>query len=260
MIIDTHSHIYAEQFDVDREDVVRRAVESGVTRFIMPAVDSLTHKSMFGVADKFEYHYPTMGVHPTSVKENFVEELDIAFDYLTNEKDRIVAIGEIGLDYYWDRSFEKEQHVVLRRQFEWALQRNLPAIVHTRDAYPDMLKVLRDYKGSKLRVLFHGYSGTIEQAEEILSMGEHLLGIGGVVTFKKSELYSVVKAVGIENIVLETDAPYLAPVPFRGKRNESGYIPYIVDHIASFMDVDKQKIENRTTNNAIELFNLKSYE
>lgn len=260
MIIDTHSHIYAEQFDADREDVIRRAIENGVTRFILPAIDSQTHKSMFDVANLFEHHYPTIGVHPTSVKVNFEEELDIALQYLTTEKDRIVAIGEIGLDYYWDMSFQNQQHIALRRQLEWALQHNLPAIVHTRDAYPDMLNVLRDYRGSKLRVLFHGYSGTIKEAEDILSQGEHLLGIGGVVTFKKSELYTVVKSVGIENIVLETDAPYLAPAPFRGKRNESSYIPHIIECISSFMNVDRQEIENITTNNAIRLFNLRKYE
>ena len=256
MIIDTHSHVYDEKFDEDRDLSIERAIVAGVKHFVMPAVDSLTHERMFKVADDFKNHYPTIGVHPTSIKSDYLRELEIAENLLLQEKSRIVAIGEIGLDLYWDKTFIKEQEIALRRQFDWAIKYNLPAIVHTREAFPEMLNIVKDYEGSPLRIVFHGYSGTADEANEILSLGDHLLGIGGVVTFKKSDLYLTVKEVGLSKIVLETDAPYLPPVPYRGKRNESSYIPHIVSHISSFMECETAEIEEITTNNAKLLFKI----
>lgn len=253
-MIDTHSHIYAEEFDLDRAEAVRRAVDSGVTHFVLPAIDSQSHDKMFEVADLFPNHYPTIGLHPTSIKGNFRAELDLANHFLTTRK--VYAIGEIGLDLYWDKSFIKEQTIALKEQLNWAIKYDLPAIIHTREAYSEMINVMSDFSGSPLRAVFHSYSSNAKDAETLLSMGNHLLGIGGVVTFKKSNLGDVVREVGIENVVLETDAPYLAPVPHRGRRNESSYIPLIVSHLAQLLDMDEKDIDNITTSNAKKLFKI----
>lgn len=257
MMIDTHSHIYDKQFDIDREQTIQRSIDSGVTRFIVPSVDSSTHEKMFEVVERFKHHYPALGVHPTSIKEDYQDELSLVKELLKIKRSSIVAIGEVGLDLYWDKTFIEEQKKALCIQFDLALENNLPAIVHTRDAFEDMLNIVNDYKGTPLRILFHGYSGTIVEAEKILSMGDHLLGIGGVVTFKKSELGSVVKAVGIDKITLETDAPYLTPMPHRGKRNESSYIPLIASHIAQVVGCSLEEVAKVTTNNAKFFFGIK---
>lgn len=253
-MIDSHSHIYAKEFDDDRSEVIDRAIKSGVSQFILPAIDSTTHEKMFTVAEAYPNHYPTIGVHPTSIKESYKEELDIAKEYLETKK--VYAIGEIGLDYYWDKSFIKEQEFALRRQLEWALEGNLPVILHTRDAYEDMIKVLQDYSKTSLRAVMHSFSGTMEQAETILQLGDHLLGIGGVSTFNKSNLVEIVAKVGLDKIMLETDAPYLAPVPHRGRRNESSYIPDIISHLSKNLSVTPEEIDRITTNNAKQFFNI----
>lgn len=253
-MIDSHSHIYAKEFDDDRSEVIDRAIKSGVSQFILPAIDSTTHEKMFTVAEAYPNHYPTIGVHPTSIKESYKEELDIAKEYLETKK--VYAIGEIGLDYYWDKSFIKEQEFALRRQLEWALEGNLPVILHTRDAYEDMIKVLQDYNKTSLRAVMHSFSGTMEQAETILQLGDHLLGIGGVSTFNKSNLVEIVAKVGLDKIMLETDAPYLAPVPHRGRRNESSYIPDIISHLSKNLSVTLEEIDRITTNNAKQFFNI----
>ncbi|MEG0500438.1 MAG: TatD family hydrolase [Rikenellaceae bacterium] len=253
-MIDTHSHIYAAEFDDDRSEVVRRATDAGVTQFILPAIDSTLHDKMFRVAESFPNHYPTIGLHPTSVKENYKTELDIANSYLKTKK--VYAIGEIGLDYYWDKTYAKEQELALRRQLEWALEEKLPVILHTREAYPDMINMLQDYRGTSLQTVLHSFSGTIEDAEAILESGDHLLGIGGVSTYKKSKLVEVVAKVGLERIVLETDAPYLSPVPHRGTRNESSYIPCIVEHLSKTLSITPEEIDRITTNNAKQFFKI----
>lgn len=255
-MIDTHSHIYAKEFDEDRTEAVARAVEGGVTHFILPAIDSTTHDKMFKVVDTYKNHYPTIGVHPTSINMDYRRELDVVRDILARQRERIVAIGEVGLDLYWDGTFIEQQKLALREQLDLAIANNLPAIIHTRDAYTEMIPLIADYKGSPLRAVFHSYSGTTEEAHELLSLGDHLLGIGGVVTFKKSSLGDVVRSVGLGRIVVETDAPYLAPVPRRGKRNESSYIPYIVSHLADLMGVDSVEVDEVTTNNAKKIFNI----
>lgn len=253
-MIDTHSHIYADEFDADRAETIQRAISSGVTDFVLPAVDSSQHEKLFEVVARYPNHYPTIGVHPTSVKEDFINELRIVREYL--ETKEVVAIGEVGLDYYWDKTFVKEQECALRQQLEWALEKNLPVILHTREAYPEMLKILHDYRKTSLRTVFHSFSGTAQEADTILSYGDHLLGIGGVVTFKKSNLGDIVRQVGLENVVLETDAPYLAPVPYRGKRNESSYIPMIVTHLSSILGIAPEEIDRITTNNAKHFFKI----
>lgn len=256
-MIDTHSHIFDTAFDDDREVVIARAVEAGVDRFIMPAIDSATHEKMFCVAEKYENHFATIGVHPTSVNSgNLHSELEVVEEFLYEKRDAIFAIGEIGLDYYWSQDFVKEQEFAFRRQVEWAIEKNLPVIIHTRECWEQMINILSDYKGSTLRAVMHGFSGTPKDADKILSYGSHLLGIGGVVTFKKSNLSDVVKEVGLENILLETDAPYLSPVPYRGKRNESSYIPIIANFISNFMSKDIDTIDKITTLNAEKIFKL----
>ncbi len=253
-MIDTHSHIYSEQFNGDRDEVVERAFNAGVTDIILPAVDSTTHSAMFEVANTYNNHYPTIGVHPTSIKEDWERELDIAHELLQRYKDKIVAIGEIGLDAYWDTTFFKQQEVALHRQLEWAIDNNLPAIVHTRECWDEMINLLSDYKGSPLRVVLHGYSGTPQQADRVLSLGDHLLGIGGVLTYKKSTLPDVIKEISLERLVTETDAPYLTPVPYRGKRNESSYIPIIIQSISTTLDKDMRLCAEITTKNAKDIF------
>lgn len=256
-MIDTHSHVYDSAFDADRDEVVKRALEAGVNHFIMPAIDSSTHASMFSVAENYKNHYATMGVHPTSIKANYLEELELAKELLAEHGSKLVAIGEIGLDYYWDTTFAKEQVKALHTQLEWAIENNLPAIIHTREAWGDMLNVLSDYAGSSLRCVLHGFSGTPDVATKTLSYGEHMLGIGGVVTFKKSTLPDVVREVGLAYLLTETDAPYLAPTPHRGKRNESSYIALITQHIAEILALDFVDTDKITTFNAEKIFNLK---
>lgn len=256
-MIDTHSHIFDTAFDDDRLETIQRAEEAGVDRFIMPAIDSTTHEKMFEVALQYKNHFPTIGLHPTSINgANLHQELEIVEQILHEKRELIYAIGEIGLDQYWSKEFTREQEFAFRRQLEWAIDKSLPVIIHTRECWGDMINILSDYKGSTLRAIMHGYSGSTKDADKILSFGDHLLGIGGVVTFKKSTLSDVVKEVGIENIVLETDAPYLAPVPFRGKRNESSYIPYIVNFISNFMGKDFEEIDKITNFNAEKIFKI----
>lgn len=253
-MIDSHSHIYAKEFDDDRSEVISRAIKAGVTQFILPAIDASTHEKMFTVAETYPNHYPTIGVHPTSIKKDYKDEIHIAKEYLKTKK--VYAIGEIGLDYYWDKSFAKEQEFALRKQLEWALEENLPVILHTRDAYEEMIEILLDYSETPLRTVLHSFSGTIDQAETILQLGDHLLGIGGVSTYKKSNLSEIVAKVGLDKIMIETDAPYLAPTPHRGHRNESSYIPHIISHLSKTLSVTPEEIDRVTTNNAKQFFNI----
>ncbi len=253
-MIDTHSHIFAVEFNEDRDEVVARGESAGVTHIIMPAIDALKHEWMFNVARQYKNHYPTMGVHPTHIEDDYRRELDIAEEFLHDKKDEIVAIGEIGLDKYWDTTYIMEQEQAFRIQLEWAVNNNLPAIIHTRDAWEDMINILSDFKGSSLRAILHGFSGTPQQAEKILSMGRHMIGIGGVITYKKSILPDVVKEIGLDYIVTETDAPYLAPVPYRGKRNESSYIPIIIERIANILDIESNICAEKTALNAMDIF------
>jgi len=254
MIIDTHSHIYLPEFRDDLDQMLTRAENEAINLILMPAIDNETHQSMLEI----EAQYPgkslsMMGLHPCSVKEGYKQELKIVEEYL--EKRRFVAVGETGLDFYWDRTFTKEQYASFQIQIELAKQYNIPVVIHSRNSIDDCIKVIRENQQGNLKGVFHCFSGNEMQAKELIDLGFYL-GIGGVVTFKNSGLDKVMVDIDIKNIVLETDAPYLAPVPFRGKRNECSYLRYVVEKLAQIKNIAKEEVAKMTTKNAKELFSI----
>lgn len=253
--VDTHSHIFASEFDEDRDNVMQRCLENGVDTLILPAIDSETHAAMLACCEKWSFCHAALGLHPTSVGENYKEELSVVETLMVTNA--FVAVGEIGLDLYWSKEFFKEQIEVLHVQIEWALKCGKPIILHTRDAFPEMERELKRYEGRGLKAAFHGYSADIEQYRRLEAMDcEFYYGVGGVVTFKKASLAEVVREMSLDKIVLETDAPYLTPAPYRGKRNESGYIPLIAARIAEIKGVSLEEVAAVTTNNANKLFTI----
>ena len=254
MIIDTHSHIYLPEFDLDLETMLNAAESEGVRLVLMPAIDNQTHAVMLGVEARFpEKCLPMMGLHPCSVKEGFKHELKIVGEYF--DKRRFVAVGETGLDFYWDKTFTKEQYDSFQIQIEMAKQFDIPVVIHSRNSIDECIKVIKENQQGNLKGVFHCFSGNEKQANEIIDLGFYL-GIGGVVTFKNSGLDKVMVGIDMKNIVLETDAPYLAPVPLRGKRNECSYLKYVVEKLAEIKNVSKEEVANITTKNAKELFNI----
>lgn len=253
-LFDTHTHIYLKEFDSDIDEVINRSFSSGVSGIVLPNIDSTSISRMLEVEKKFpDKIFSSIGLHPSSVKENYIDELRIVDENL--EKEKFVAIGEIGMDLYWDKTFREQQIIAFRHQIGLALKHNLPLIIHVRKAFEDTFRVLEEFKESKLSGIFHCFSGDERQAEKAISMG-FLLGIGGVVTFQNSGLQNVVKETAIEHIVLETDAPFLAPIPFRGKRNEPSYLTYIAEKIAEIKDISVYEVGEITTGNAKVLFNI----
>jgi TatD DNase family protein len=253
MLIDTHTHLYLEEFNDDIEEVIKRAVAEGVERFYMPAIDSSETLRLLDLEARFPGKcFAMMGLHPFSVKENYKEELDKVNEWL--QKRKFPAIGEAGLDLYWDKTFIKEQYESLHRQVEWAIQYNIPIVLHTREAMQETIDVIKQYTG-KVKGIFHCFGGTRQQAEEIISAG-FLMGIGGVVTYKKSGLAELITDIDLKHIVLETDAPYLTPVPFRGKRNESSYLKYIVQKISEVKNISVEEVAAITTKNALDIFRV----
>jgi TatD DNase family protein len=253
-LIDTHCHIYADAFDSDRAEMINRAIKDGVGQMLMPAIDSETHEAML----KLELEYPDnckpmMGLHPCSVKANFEEELSGIYKYY--ESRSFLAVGEIGLDFYWDLSFKEQQYKAFQGQIELALQYDVPIVIHSRESTDECIRVVKEHQKGKLKGVFHCFGGTIDQAKQIIDLGFYL-GIGGVVTFKKSGLDMVLKELELKNIVLETDAPYLAPVPFRGKRNECSYIKYVAQKIADVKEIAIKEVAAATTANAQDLFKI----
>lgn len=252
MIIDTHSHIYLPEFDADRAEMVARAENEGVRLILMPAIDNQTHSMMFGAEQDFSgICRGMMGLHPCSVKEGYQDELKIVQDHF--ERRAFVAVGETGLDFYWDRTFIKEQYESFQFQIELAIQYDVPVVIHSRNSIDECIKVIGNNQKGNLKGVFHCFSGNIEQAKQIIELGFYL-GIGGVITFKNSGLDSVMVDVDMANVVLETDAPYLAPVPFRGKRNECSYLKYVVEKLSEIKNISKNEIETVTTDNARKLF------
>ena len=254
MIIDTHSHIYLPEFRDDLDQMISRAENEAVKLILMPAIDNETHLSMLEI----EAQYPgkclsMMGLHPCSVKEGYKQELKIVEEYF--EKRRFVAVGETGLDFYWDRTFTKEQYEGFQIQIELAKQYDIPVVIHSRNSIDECIKVVRENQQGNLKGVFHCFSGNEKQAKEIIDLGFYL-GIGGVITFKNSGLDKVMANIDMKNIVLETDAPYLAPVPFRGKRNECSYLKYVVEKLVEIKNIAKEEVANITTKNAKELFNI----
>ena len=252
MIIDTHSHIYLPEFDTDRGSVLKRAENEGIKLILMPAIDNETHAMMLRVENQNPKKcLSMMGLHPCSVKEGYKHELKIVEEYF--EKRGFVAVGETGLDFYWDGTFTKEQYESFQTQIELAKQYDIPVVIHSRNSIDESIKVIKENQKGNLKGVFHCFSGNEKQANEIIDLGFYM-GIGGVVTFKNSGLDKVMADVDMKNVVLETDAPYLAPVPFRGKRNECSYLKYVVEKLAEIKNVSKEEVTNITTKNAKELF------
>ena len=256
-IIDTHSHIYSEEFDDDLDRVIDNARNVGVEKILMPNIDSTSIERLHFVADRFnDYCIPMMGLHPTSVDANWQNELDIIKNQLGKRK--YIAVGEIGIDLYWDKTFEEEQKYVFEEQLRWSIECDLPVAIHSRDAIAECITSIEKVGAQNLRGVFHSFGGTEQELHGILNLKNFLLGINGVVTFKNSTLSSVLKQTDISHIIIETDAPYLAPVPYRGKRNESAYTIKVVEKLADIYDLSPDEVGEVTTQNAKELFRLKS--
>ena len=251
---DTHTHLYDEAFAGEEDLAVERAVAAGVTRMILPDIDSQTRKEMFSLADRHEgVLFPCLGLHPTSVDARWQEEMTLMEQHLDK---RIWAIGEIGMDCYWSREFVKEQEEVFRIQLEMAARLALPVIIHSRESTELILNVLKDCRHSGLRGVFHAFSGSIETFRELQRLGDWYIGIGGVLTYKKASIAETVREIPMERILLETDSPYLTPVPFRGKRNESAYIPHIASRLAELTGRTVEETAEITTDNAQKLFGI----
>lgn len=252
MLIDTHTHLYLKQFEEDREEVINRAREEGVKRFYLPNIDSNSIPDML----KLEADYPgtcfaMMGLHPCSVKENYKEELTIVKEWI--DKRAFCAIGEIGMDLYWDKTFIDQQVEAFKIQIEWAIEKDIPIVIHSRESTKEIIEILRAVKHEKLRGIFHCFGGSVEEANAIFDLGFHI-GIGGVLTFKKSGLDHTMAALPLDRVVLETDSPYLTPSPFRGKRNESAYVKLVAEKLAAVKEMSLEEIMEITTQNAISIF------
>lgn len=253
--IDTHTHLFDEQFHQDIDQVILNAQKAHVKACLLPNVDQETIQPMISLAQKYpNYCLPMIGLHPCSVNENFQEILNKI--YLLLNKYKFWGIGETGLDYYWDKTYIKQQKIALQIQAEWAKEKNLPLILHTRDAMYDTIQIIKNCQNGKLKGIFHCFSGSYEQAKEIIKLGFYL-GIGGVVTYKNTKLPETLSKIPLDYIVLETDSPYLSPVPYRGKRNESAYIPIIAQKLADIYQCSIEKIAEVTTTNAQNLFTFK---
>lgn len=251
-IIDTHTHLYLPEFKADIRAVIENAEKENVTRFYLPNVDSEVITDMLALEEQFPGKcFAMMGLHPCSVKENYQEELRLVKDWL--EKRKFAAVGEIGLDYYWDISFKTQQTEAFGLQIDWALQYDLPIVIHSRNSLQDCIEIVKRKQNGKLKGIFHCFSGNEKEALQIIELG-FLLGIGGVLTYKNSGLAAVVAGIDLQHLVLETDAPYLTPVPFRGKRNEPAYLKYVVEKIALVKNVSIEEVMNSTTDNAKNLF------
>ncbi len=254
--VDTHCHLYDEAFDADRDAAVQRAVEAGVTTMLLPDIDSGSTPALDSLYDQYPQFFRRMaGLHPTSVKEDFEAELEHVRRRLEDPQTPFVAVGEIGMDLYWDRTFEEQQREVLRRQMQWADEFNLPVALHIRKAHNEVFGLLRDINRHAYRGVMHCFGGSVQEAHRAVEMGFHL-GIGGVVTFKNATMAEVVKAVPLDRLLLETDAPYLSPVPHRGQRNESSYIPLIAQRIAELRGISLAEVAEVTTASAVALFGL----
>jgi len=251
-LIDTHTHLYSKEFSDDFDQVLQRARNAGVARFYLPAIDSEVTDDMLRLADLYPLEFfAMMGLHPVSVKENFREELKIVEEYLLKRK--FVAVGEIGLDFYWDTTFKNEQLIAFNQQMELAQQYKLPIVIHTRNAMKETIEAVKPFATKGLTGIFHCFGDGYEIAKEIIDLGFYL-GIGGVLTYKKANLGESLKDIPLDRIVLETDAPYLSPVPFRGKRNESSYLVHIAAKLAEVKNVTIEEIAAITSANAEKIF------
>ncbi|MFW2136612.1 TatD family hydrolase [Chryseobacterium sp. TY4] len=254
-MIDTHTHLYSEQFDDDRAAMIQRALEKGVEKFMLPAIDSESHEKMLSLeADYPNQMFAMMGLHPCSVQsESWDKELDIVKNYI-DQRD-YVAIGEIGIDLYWDKSTLDIQVKAFEQQIDWAIEKDWPIVIHTRESFDETFDVLDRKKHPKLRGIFHCFSGDLDHAKRALDLG-FILGIGGVVTFKNGKIDQFLNEIPLDKIVLETDSPYLAPVPHRGKRNESSYVELVAGKLVDIYGLPFEEINKKTTENALKLFGI----
>jgi len=253
-LIDTHAHLYLDQFAEDRLAMLERAREKGIQKFYLPNIDQTSIESMLALEKAFPGEcFPMMGLHPCSVKEDYEEELGIVRDWL--DKRSFCAVGEIGIDLYWDKSFIEQQQKAFIQQAEWAKDLDIPIVIHARESTDMLIQMVKELQDGRLKGIFHCFGGSVEQAKEIIDLGFYL-GIGGVVTFKKSGLDQTLSIIGIDHVVLETDAPYLAPVPNRGKRNESAYIFDIAQKVANITGKSLEEVAEQTTRNAETVFQV----
>jgi TatD DNase family protein len=254
--IDTHTHLYAEEFDPDRDHVICNAIGKNVDILLLPAIDRSYFERMMQVVDLNRNHcFPLTGLHPTSVKGNYLEELAFVKETLEKERERFCGIGEIGIDLYWDKTYMNEQAEAFSFQLDLAIQYELPVAIHTRNSFEIAIEMIRHKNNPELKGVFHCFGGSVEQAQAATTLG-FLLGIGGIITYKNPGLQKVVEETGLEHLLLETDAPYLPPVPYRGQRNESAFIPLIAGKIAELKRITIEEVAEITTKNAVNLFNL----
>lgn len=253
-ITDTHTHLYSSEFDQDRDEMIQRAIDAGVSRFFIPAIDSDHTQSMYDLEKAYpENIFLMMGLHPTHVKDNYLEELRHIEEELAKRK--FVAIGEIGIDLYWDKTHLPQQKDAFRKQIQLAKHHKLPIVIHCREAFDEIFEILEEEKSADLFGIFHCFSGTLEQALQAISYNMKL-GIGGVVTFKNGKIDQFLDQIDLKHLVLETDSPYLAPVPFRGKRNESSYLVNVVDKLATIYNRSREEIATVTTENSKAVFGI----
>ena len=256
-MIDTHSHIFSEEFKEDLSEVIARAKEIGVEKIFMPNIDDTSVEDMLNVCQAYpDYCFPMIGFHPTSV-----EGPDAIYKVREMKKHLVeghpyIAVGEVGLDLYWDKTWLKEQQLILDEQIQWALEWNLPLVIHCREAFPELFQVLEPNKHTELTGVFHSFTGTVDEARELMDYSRFMIGINGVVTFKKSTLPEVLQEVPLTKLVLETDSPYLAPVPFRGKRNETSYVKRVAVKLAELYGMEIGEVERQTTENALKVFKI----
>ncbi len=255
ILTDTHTHLYSKEFDEDRNGIINTAISKGVSRFFMPNIDIDSIEAMLQVENDFPKNcFAMMGLHPCSVNADYLTELAIIEERLIQRK--FVGIGEIGIDLYWDKTFFLQQQDAFRKQIQLAKKYKLPYVIHSRNSFDEVMEIVSEFKDDSIKAIFHCFSGNVEQAHQLISTGNFKLGIGGVVTFKNSGLDKVVEAVDLKHLVLETDAPYLAPVPYRGKRNEPGYILLIAQKIAEIKKISVEEVVSSTTQNSVDVFGV----
>ncbi|HBK95667.1 MAG TPA: hydrolase TatD [Porphyromonadaceae bacterium] len=257
-IVDTHAHLYLDAFDNDLDDVVVRARAIGVEKILLPNIDETTVSDLKQTVDRYpSFFIPMMGLHPTNVREDWEQQLEIIYDELS--RPGYIAIGEIGIDLYWDKSSKERQVAAFERQLAWSIEKKLPVAIHSREAIPEVIESIKKTGEKDLFGVFHSFGGSMGELKEILELGNFYIGINGVVTFKKSGLMETLENCVLENIILETDSPYLAPVPYRGKRNEPGYLSEVVKKLSTIYRKTEEEITEITTLNAYRLFNIDYY-
>ena len=254
--IDTHTHLFASEFNDDIDIVVKNAINSGVSKMLLPNIDSTTTNNMLQLCNKYpQYCFPMIGLHPCSVKKDNIEKEILHVEEMLN-KNKFIAVGEIGLDLYWDKSTLSYQKVAFESQINLAIKHQLPIVIHVRDSFNEAIEIVEKLNNENLSGVFHCFTGNIQEAERIINLENFYLGIGGVVTFKNGGINKIINQISLDNIILETDSPYLTPTPFRGKRNESKYLVNIAQKMSEIYEIDINEIANKTSSNAINLFKI----